>query len=110
MLSKLELYYERITDALKASCSRSPSPGRRAQHDSSDVSTNIISSMTALLAQAAFTPKELRELLNMEGVTVHIPQDTLVVTPVDEAEMKATRLKPRVYDILHKASQKPANR
>ena len=56
--------------------------------------------------QAAFTPKELRELLNMEGVDVHIPQDTLVVTPVDEAEMKATRMKRRVYDILQKAALK----
>jgi len=32
------------------------------------------------------------------------------VTPVDEAEMKATRIKRRVYDLLSKATQKPADR
>ena len=100
-------------NATKASCScyiRSSSPRQHAQHGSNDLSTDMIPSMTAHLAQAAFTPKELRELLNMEGVSVHIPQDTLVVTPVDEAEMKATRLKRRVYDILLKASLKSADR
>lgn len=60
--------------------------------------------------QAAFTPKELREMLSMAGVSVHIAPEMMKVTPVDQAEMKATRMKRRVYDILSKASQKPADR
>lgn len=67
-------------------------------------------STTARSVQAAFTPKELREVLSMAGVSVHIAPEVLKVTPVDEAEMKATRMKRRVYDILNKAAQKPADR
>lgn len=33
----------------------------------------------------------------------------MMLTPFDEAEMKATRMKRRVYDILKKATQKPAD-
>ncbi|KAL0029968.1 hypothetical protein WJX77_010608 [Trebouxia sp. C0004] len=60
--------------------------------------------------QAAFTPKELREMLSMAGVSLHIAPEVMKVTPVDEAEMKATRMKRRVYDILSKAAQKPVDR
>lgn len=60
--------------------------------------------------QAAFTPKELREVLEMPGVQVHIDKAALQNTPTAEAEMKATRMKRRVYDILAKAAQKPLQR
>ena len=49
-------------------------------------------------------------MLSMAGVSVHIAPEMMKVTPVDQAEMKATRMKRRVYDILSKASQKPADR
>ncbi len=49
-------------------------------------------------------------MLNMEGVSVHIAPEALKVTAFDKAEMKATRMKQRVYDILSKAAQKPADR
>ena len=61
-------------------------------------------------AQSAFTPKELREMLNMQGVSIHIAPEAFKVTPVDEAEMKGTRMKRRVYDILSKAAHKPHDR
>lgn len=60
--------------------------------------------------QAAFTPKELREVLNTAGVSVHIPPAALQLTPFDQKEMEATRMKKRVYDILKKAAQMPADR
>ena len=41
---------------------------------------------------------------------MHIAPEMMKVTPVDQAEMKATRMKRRVYDILSKASQKSADR
>ena len=46
----------------------------------------------------------------MAGVSVHVHAAAMTVTPFDEAEMKATRMKRRVYDILNKATQKPADR
>ncbi len=49
-------------------------------------------------------------MLSMAGVSIHIAPEMMKVTPVDEAEMKATRMKRRVYDILSKAAQKPADR
>ena len=67
-------------------------------------------SATTRFVQAAFTPKELREVLSMAGVSVHLAPEALKVTAVDEAEMKATRMKRRVYDILKKAAQKPNDR
>ena len=60
--------------------------------------------------QAAFTPKELREILEMPGVQVHIDKASLQTTAVDQAEMKATRMKRRIYDILAKAAEKPPQR
>ncbi|KAL3138008.1 hypothetical protein ABBQ38_005244 [Trebouxia sp. C0009 RCD-2024] len=59
--------------------------------------------------QAAFTPKELREVLSMEGVSVQVPAAAMKLTPFDQAEMDATRMKRRVSDILRKAADKPAD-
>ena len=46
----------------------------------------------------------------MAGVSVHIPPAAMELTPFDEEEMKATRMKRRVYDVLNKAAQKPVDR
>ena len=55
-------------------------------------------------AQAAFTPKELREVLSMEGVRVEIhPQGCLNLSPDCEAEVKSNRIKRRVVEVLNKA-------
>lgn len=57
--------------------------------------------------QAAFTPKELREMLSLEGVQVKMDPEVFKVSPACEAEMKATRMKKRVFDILSKALAEP---
>jgi len=58
--------------------------------------------------QAAFTAKELREVLRMEGIRVVIPQEGMQVSSVDLAELKACRVRKRVFDLLEGASQNPA--
>jgi hypothetical protein len=52
--------------------------------------------------QAACTPKELRELLSMPDVRVCTAPEQLAVSVQDEAEMKSTRIKRRVYEIMVK--------
>ncbi|KAK9830361.1 hypothetical protein WJX72_011281 [[Myrmecia] bisecta] len=54
--------------------------------------------------QAAFTPKELRELLTLPGLQVHIDPQMLQLSPVDELEVKSTRMKRRVLEIITKAA------
>ncbi|EIE19717.1 nucleotide-binding domain-containing protein [Coccomyxa subellipsoidea C-169] len=54
--------------------------------------------------QAAFTAKELREITKLEGVRIVIPEEQLNPTDVDMAEMKASRIKKRVFDILKGAA------
>lgn len=46
----------------------------------------------------------------MAGVSVHIPAAAMELTAFDQKEMAATRMKRRVYDILNKAAQRPADR
>ena len=53
--------------------------------------------------QAAFTPKELRELLSLEGVAVRMDPAAFQLSLACQEEMKATRMKKRVHDILAKA-------
>ncbi|CAL8471382.1 g10924 [Coccomyxa elongata] len=61
--------------------------------------------------QAAFTAKELREITKLEGVRFVVPEQQLSPTDVDLAEMKASRIKKRVFDILKGASvASPAER
>ncbi|KAL4420950.1 hypothetical protein ABPG77_004579 [Micractinium sp. CCAP 211/92] len=57
--------------------------------------------------QAAFTPKELRELLGLQGVQVRMRPEDFQLNPACQAEMKATRMKKRVYEILQKALAEP---
>ena len=58
--------------------------------------------------QAAFTTKELREATKLPGVALHIPPDALQLTDADRAEMAASRVKKRLFDILTTAAAKPA--
>ncbi|XP_052182326.1 NADPH:adrenodoxin oxidoreductase, mitochondrial isoform X2 [Diospyros lotus] len=53
--------------------------------------------------QAACTAKELREVLGIKDVDIHIQEADLVKTPADEEEMKNSRIKRRVYELLSKA-------
>ena len=46
----------------------------------------------------------------MPGISVHVPAAAVELTPFDQKEMAATRMKRRVYDILNKAAQKSADR
>ena len=56
-------------------------------------------------AQAAFTPKELRELLGMEGIRVEVhPEGCLELTSACRAEIKSNRIKKRVMEVLMKAA------
>ena len=56
-------------------------------------------------AQAAFTPKELRELLSLEGVAVHIhPKGCLNLDPECKEEVAGNRIKRRVVEVLSKAA------
>ncbi len=57
--------------------------------------------------QAAFTTKELREITRLPGVQVHVSLEAMQLTEADTAEMKASRLKKRVLDILKAASEAP---
>ncbi|GER50282.1 NADPH:adrenodoxin oxidoreductase [Striga asiatica] len=54
--------------------------------------------------QAACTAKELREILGIKDLSVHIQPDDLVTTPADEVEMKNNRIRRRVYELLSKAA------
>jgi adrenodoxin-NADP+ reductase len=56
-------------------------------------------------AQAAFTPKELRELVSMEGIDTYIhPQGCLELAPACQKELKESRIKRRVVEVLSKTS------
>ncbi|CAL5228332.1 g11441 [Coccomyxa viridis] len=57
--------------------------------------------------QAAFTTKELREITKLPGVQVHVSPEAMQLTEADEAEIKASRIKKRVFDILKAASEAP---
>lgn len=46
----------------------------------------------------------------MADVSVHIPAAAMKLTPFDQKEMAATRMKRRVVDILNKAAPKPTDR
>ncbi|XP_010314053.1 NADPH:adrenodoxin oxidoreductase, mitochondrial isoform X1 [Solanum lycopersicum] len=55
-------------------------------------------------AQAAFTAKELREVLRIKDLSVGIRQADLSKTPVDEEELKNNRIKRRIHELLSKAA------
>ena len=56
-------------------------------------------------AQAGFTGKELRELLNMPGIAVHLdPEQLDNLTEQDRQELQASRGKRRIFDLMSKAA------
>ena len=57
--------------------------------------------------QVSFAAKELREVLGMEGIKVCMDPQQMIPTPIDEAEMKASRQRKRVFDIMRKAAEAP---
>ncbi|KAL5572632.1 hypothetical protein UlMin_022229 [Ulmus minor] len=54
--------------------------------------------------QAACTAKELRELLGIRDLYIHIQEEDLRKTPADEEEMKNSRIHRRIYELLSKAA------
>ncbi|CDP09278.1 unnamed protein product [Coffea canephora] len=54
--------------------------------------------------QAACTAKELREVLGIQDLYVHIDEADLVKTPADEEELKNNRIHRRVYELLSRAA------
>lgn len=52
------------------------------------------------LPQAACTPKELKELVTMPSIAVHAMSSQLTISESDQAEMKAVRLKRRIYELI----------
>ncbi|XP_020088646.1 NADPH:adrenodoxin oxidoreductase, mitochondrial isoform X1 [Ananas comosus] len=57
--------------------------------------------------QAACTAKELREILGMRNLRVHVQEADLVTAPVDEEELKKNRIQRRVYELFSKAATSP---
>ncbi|PHT62220.1 NADPH:adrenodoxin oxidoreductase, mitochondrial [Capsicum annuum] len=55
-------------------------------------------------AQAAFTAKELREVLRIKDLSIEIRQEDLSKTPADEEELKNNRIKRRIHELLSKAA------
>ena len=53
-------------------------------------------------AQASFSPKELRELLNLPDVRVVIPEEEFLLAPEDEAELAENRPRRRAYEAMTK--------
>ncbi|KAL4563911.1 hypothetical protein LXL04_027959 [Taraxacum kok-saghyz] len=56
--------------------------------------------------QAACTAKELREILAIKDLHINIKEADLVKNPADEEEMKNSRIRKRVFELLSKASSK----
>ncbi|XVE70454.1 hypothetical protein DITRI_Ditri10aG0073700 [Diplodiscus trichospermus] len=54
--------------------------------------------------QAACTAKELREVLGIKDLYIHIKEEDLKITPADEEEMKNSRIHRRIYELLSKAA------
>ncbi|CAK7344251.1 unnamed protein product [Dovyalis caffra] len=55
-------------------------------------------------AQAACTAKELREILGIKDMSIHIKEVDLRKSPEDEEELKNNRIQRRVYELLSKAA------
>jgi len=54
------------------------------------------------VAQASFSPKELRELLNLPNVSVVMSEEALALAPEDEAELSENRPRRRAYEAFVK--------
>jgi adrenodoxin-NADP+ reductase len=59
-------------------------------------------------AQAAFTPKELRELLGLPGLRVTVLPEQLALPAEDVAELDASRVRRRAVEQLGKAAKRAA--
>ena len=59
------------------------------------------------VAQAAFSPKELRELLNLPGVRVTVDPMELALEPEDEADLAAHRPRRRAYEAIVRSIESP---
>lgn len=57
------------------------------------------------VSQAAFTAKELREVLNMDDISVMLPPEDMVISSMDESDLKRSRARKRVFELLQTASQ-----
>ncbi|KAK9146563.1 hypothetical protein Sjap_006466 [Stephania japonica] len=57
--------------------------------------------------QAAFTAKELREIVGLKDVYIHIQEADMLKSPADEEELKSSRIQKRVYELLSKAASSP---
>ncbi|CAN4110836.1 unnamed protein product [Withania somnifera] len=60
-------------------------------------------------AQAAFTAKELREVLGIKDLSIEIQQADLSKTPADEEELKNNRIRRRIHELLSKAATPAAS-
>ncbi|XP_031388723.1 NADPH:adrenodoxin oxidoreductase, mitochondrial isoform X2 [Punica granatum] len=60
-------------------------------------------------AQAACTAKELREILGIKDLHIHIQESDLLKSPADEEELKNNRIHRRVYELLSKAATTKAS-
>ena len=47
-------------------------------------------------------------MTKLPGVSLHVPPDALQLTEADKEEMKTSRVKKRVFEILTAATAKPA--
>ncbi|XP_002527825.2 NADPH:adrenodoxin oxidoreductase, mitochondrial isoform X1 [Ricinus communis] len=54
--------------------------------------------------QAACTAKELREVLGIKDLFIHIKEADLLKSSDDEEELKGSRIQRRIYDLLSKAA------
>ncbi|CAN8320289.1 unnamed protein product [Cochlearia groenlandica] len=54
--------------------------------------------------QAALTTKELREVLGIKKLHIQIKEADLSITPADEEEMKSSRARKKIYELLSKAA------
>lgn len=56
-----------------------------------------------MLGQVSFAAKELREVLTMPGISVHMDPAQMQPTAADQAEMRTSRQRKRVFDIMRSA-------
>lgn len=111
------IYAERL-HRLKSTCPAEQSKGcsistrqsiQRPQRELPHEGLAVAGGTCLSVMQAAFTTKELREIIKLPGVQVHVSPEAMQLTEADRAEMQASRLKKRVFDILKAASEAPAS-
>lgn len=59
-----------------------------------------------MLLQAACTPKELKEIVTMPTIAVSARPEQMAVSDADKAEMKAVRLKRRIFELISNVRKK----